>query len=84
MVHTASAAVGSRAIPDQLGHRLLEEEGLPEVAASDPADPDDELLDDGALEAELDPDLRHLLGRRAVARDDGSGVAPRESKQQER
>jgi hypothetical protein len=80
----AAEEAGLEAIADQLGHRLLEEKRFAEVAASDPPDPDQELLDDRPLEAKLQPDLRHLLGRRAVARDDGGGIASGQTKEQER
>src|SRR5258706_391428 len=75
---------GLEPLPDQLGDLLLEEKRLAEISPEPPADPDGELLDDGALEPELDADLRHLLGRGAVAGDDGGGIAARQPQQEKR
>src|SRR5262249_1825842 len=45
-------------------------------------DPDEELLDDGPLETELLADLGHLLGGGAVSRDDGGGIARRQTEEE--
>ena len=74
---------GLQPIEDQLGHLLLEEEGLAQVAVQRLAGPDDELREDRLVEPQALADLGHLLGVGVVAGDDGRRVGRRQAQHQE-
>src|SRR5439155_13151513 len=59
---------GGGEAPQQIGeYRVATDNRHPEVAADDLADIDAVLLPERAVEPEVGADLRHLLGRRALA-----------------
>ena len=69
-------------LDDERGDGLLEDERLAQVAADDVREPDAELHGQGTVQAQTFPDLLDLLGRGAVARDDGSRIARHQAQQQ--
>ena len=74
---------GLDALGDQLGHGLLEEEALAEIALQDVADPDGELRPDRLVEAELLADVVDLVGGGIVAGDHRRRIARREPQHEE-
>ena len=71
------------ALADQRGDRLVPEHRLAQVAADQRAEPDQELLPQGLVEAERLADLGDVLGRGVVAGDDGGRVAGRQVQEEE-
>ena len=71
------------ALGDQLGHGLLEEEALAEIALQDVADPDGELRPDRLVEPELGADVGDLVGGGVVAGDHRRRIARRQPQHEE-
>src|SRR5262249_13556779 len=64
-----------RTLADQRRHRQARIDRGTEIAAYDAAEPDRDLRGERLVEPELGADLRDVLGRRVVARDDDRRVA---------
>src|SRR5262245_44282790 len=63
------------ALGEEVHHRLVGKDRNAEIAAGETAEPDGKLLIERAIETELAANLRDLLWRGMVARDQGGGVA---------
>ena len=64
-------------------HRLVRAKRLPEIAAHEPFQETAVLHDERTIEPELDPQLRHVRGRRAFAKHGLDGIARDEMNQRE-